>query len=128
MFVKNKESIDFKYRKGAYLVVLKAGTVTYVDETKVTARELVGCYGQRIDVISRELTEEIAPKALKEEKVSKKEEVKKEEKKPEVVKKEELSDSFIDEILNEIKKEEKKPEAPKKEEKTPEVKKEGKNS
>lgn len=112
MFVKNKEKIDFNYRKSGYLAVLKAESVTYVDETKITAKELKDCYGQRIDIISRELALEIAPKV---------EEAKKAEKnvapkKVETVKKEDLNDSFIEKILGEIegedkvKKEEKKPE------------------
>ena len=122
MFVKNKASIDFKYRKSGYLAILKAGTVSYVDESKVSARELIGCYGQRIDVISRDLVEEIAPHAIKEEKAALKEAIKKEAPKAkEIVKKEELNDSFIEKVLGEIEKEEKAetktPAAPKKEEK-----------
>ena len=68
MFVKNKEKIDFKYRKGTYLAVLKAMTVSYVDETKVSAKDLLDCYGQRIDIISRDLAVEIAPHVTKVEK------------------------------------------------------------
>jgi hypothetical protein len=110
MFVKNKASIDFKYRKSGYLAVLKAGTVSYVDENKITAKELLGCYGQRIDIISRDLVEEIAPHVVKEEV---KEAIKKEAPKAtEAIKKEELNDSFIEKVLGEIEGEVKKEEAP----------------
>ena len=100
MFVKNREKVDFQYRKGSYLAVLKAGTVSYVDETKVSAKELIDCYGQRIDVVSRDIAIEVTPQI-------KKEEVK--EKKVETVKKNELNDSFIEKILGEIKDEENAP-------------------
>ena len=97
MFVKNKETIDFQYRKGSYLAVLKAGTVSYVDETKVSAKELIDCYGQRIDVVSRDIAVEVAPKVNKEAEVK--------DKKVETVKKADLDDSFIEKILGEIKEE-----------------------
>ena len=103
MFVKNKEKIDFKYRKGSYLAVLKAMTVSFVDENKVSAKDLIDCYGQRIDIISHDLAAEIAPHAVKEEikidRTPKKIEVPK---KVETVKKSELNDSFIEQILGEI--------------------------
>lgn len=112
MFVKNKASIDFKYRKSGYLAVLKAGTVSYVDENKITAKELLGCYGQRIDIISRDLVEEIAPHVVKEEETVK-EAIKKEAPKAtETIKKEELNDSFIEKVLGEIEGEVKKEETP----------------
>ena len=104
MFVKNKERIDFKYRKGTYLAVLKAMTVSYVDETKVTAKDLLDCYGQRIDIISRDLAAELAPLVTRDEKkaVKKAETKKAEPKKVETVKKDDLNDSFIEKILGEI--------------------------
>lgn len=103
MFVKNKENLDFKYRKNGYLALLKANTVSYVDETKVTAKELLACYGQRIDIISRDLAVEIAPHVTKEEKKIEKASKKVEApKKVETVKKEDLNDSFIEQILGEI--------------------------
>lgn len=99
MFVKNKATVDFKYRKGDYVAVLKAGTVSQVDETKVSAKELIDCYGQRISVISLDNIPEpaapkfVAPKAsVATNKVT-------------TVKKEELNDQFIDKILGEIKEE-----------------------
>ena len=103
MFVKNKEKIDFKYRKGTYLAVLKAMTVSYVDENKVSAKDLLDCYGQRIDIISRDLAVEIAPHVTKEEKKAEKASKKTEApKKVETVKKSDLNDSFIEQILGEI--------------------------
>ena len=98
MFVKNKEKVDFKYRKGSYLAVLKAMTVSYVDESKVSAQDLKNCYGQRIDIISRDLANEIAPHIIKEEEVKKEAPAKK----VETVKKSDLNDSFIEQILGEI--------------------------
>ena len=98
MFVKNKENVDFKYRKGSYLVVLKANTVTQVDDTKVSAKELIDCYGQRIKVISHDVVEEVTPQAKKEYKVEIVKGV-------DTVKKDELDDSFIEKVLEEIKEE-----------------------
>lgn len=98
MFVKNKEKIDFHYRKGTYLAVLKALTVSYVDENKVSARELLDCYGQRIDIISRDLALQIAPHVKEEKKEAKR----KAPKVVETVRKEDLNDKFIEKILGEI--------------------------
>ena len=98
MFVKNKEKIDFHYRKGTYLAVLKALTVSYVDENKVSARELLDCYGQRIDIISRDLALQIAPHVKEEKKETKR----KAPKVVETVRKEDLNDKFIEKILGEI--------------------------
>ena len=97
MFVKNRESIDFNFRKNGYLAVLKAGTVSYVDDSKVSAKELVACYGQRISIISREpgfeepqeITEEVKQPEVKQPKIDE-------------VKKEDLNDNFIENILKEI--------------------------
>ena len=97
MFVKNKAKVDFNYRKGDYVAVLKAGTVSQVDETKVSARELLACYGQRITVISLDETCEAPVKEVpvKEAKV--------ETTGVEKIKKEDLNDNFINQILDEIK-------------------------
>lgn len=99
MFVKNKEKIDFEYRKGTYLAVLKAMTVSYVDESKVSAKELLACYGQRIDIISRDLAMQIAPGVKEDKKEVKKAKVVKP---VETVKKEDLNDAFIEKVLGEI--------------------------
>jgi hypothetical protein len=81
MFVKNKASIDFKYRKNDYVAVLKAGQVSLVDEGKVSAEELRSCYGQRIDIISRDIIKQTTP---------------------ETTKKEDLDETFISKVLEEI--------------------------
>ena len=116
MFVKNRESIDFNFRKNGYLAVLKAGTVSYVDDSKVSAKELVACYGQRISIISREpgfeepqeITEEVKQPEVKQPKIDE-------------VKKEDLNDNFIENILKEIEDEVKvkTPKAPEVKVKTP---------
>ena len=99
MFVKNKATVDFKYRKGDYVAVLKAGTVSQVDETKVSAKELTDCYGQRISVISLDnIPEPAAPKFVAPKAPAATDKV-------ETVKREELNDQFIDKILGEIKEE-----------------------
>lgn len=99
MFVKNKATVDFKYRKGDYVAVLKAGTVSQVDETKVSAKELTDCYGQRISVISLDsIPEPAAPKFTAPKAPAATNKVT-------TVKKEELNDQFIDKILGEIKEE-----------------------
>ena len=85
MFVKNKATIDFKYRKNGYLATLKAGEVSYVDDSKVCAKELRDCYGQRIDIIS---LDPVIQEGHRD--------------KVETVKKEELNDSFIEKVLGEI--------------------------
>ncbi len=66
MFVKSNMSREVKYRKSKGIVVLKPGTVTFVDDNIVTAKELKDCYGDRINIMSRETVEryivETAPK------------------------------------------------------------------
>ena len=52
MFVKSKMSIPVKYYKGADCIILKPNTVTFVEDTKVTPKELKDCYGGRIDIIA----------------------------------------------------------------------------
>lgn len=52
MFVKSKMSIPVKYYKGSDCIVLKPNTVTFVEDTKVTAKELKDCYGERIDIVT----------------------------------------------------------------------------
>jgi hypothetical protein len=104
MFVKNKEKIDFKYRKGNYLAILKALSVSYIDETKVTAQELINCYGQRIDIISRDVAAEVTPEVKEEKKVEKVQPTVS--KKEVTVKKSDLDDSFLEKVLGEIKEEE----------------------
>ena len=100
MFVKNKEKLDFKYRKNGYLALLKANTVSYVDETKVTAKELKACYGQRIDIISREVIEDDEKEVGETQMVTP--EKTEATTKIETVRKEELNNSFIEKVLGEI--------------------------
>ena len=52
-------SKDVKYSKSTGAIVIKANTVTYVDDNLVTAKELKDCYGSRISIMSPELVEEI---------------------------------------------------------------------
>ena len=66
MFVKSSMSVPVTYNKSTGSIVLNPKTVTYVDESIVTAEELISCYGDRISVIPQEIVEEIvgeAPKA-----------------------------------------------------------------
>lgn len=53
MFVRNRKDVDFKYRKSGKCIVLKANTITFVDDSLVTAKELMNCYGQRIEIINQ---------------------------------------------------------------------------
>ena len=63
---------EVKYYKSTGVIVLKPGTVTYVDDNLVTAKELKDCYGDRINIMSRETVEKIiketAPAPVVEEK------------------------------------------------------------
>lgn len=63
MFVKNKGKVDLKYRAKGVCVVLKAGVLTLVDDTVVMAKELIACYGQRIEVIGRKVEKVVTKKA-----------------------------------------------------------------
>ena len=66
MFIKSNMSREVRYNKSSGSIVLKPNTVTYVDENLVTAKELKDCYGDRINIMSRETVEkfivETAPK------------------------------------------------------------------
>lgn len=95
MFVRSLMSKDVTYRKGGLSLIIKAGTSTYVDENKVSAKELKSLYGDRIILSTRdgvELAKEL-PKPLF---------VKKEEKKPIV-----LNEDLIDDVIAQIEAEEK---------------------
>lgn len=52
-------SKEVTYHKSTGAVVLKPGTVTYVNENLVTAKELKDCYGDRINIMSRETVEKL---------------------------------------------------------------------
>ena len=64
MFIRSNMSISVTYNKSTGSIVLKPKTVTYVADEIVTAEELKGCYGDRIEI----LTDEEA-KAIMEEQV-----------------------------------------------------------
>ena len=54
MFVKSNMNSDVKYCKSTGVILIKANTVTFVDDNLVTAKELKDCYGDRIYVMSQE--------------------------------------------------------------------------
>ena len=54
MFVRSLMSKDVIYRKGGLSLVIKAGTSTYVDENKVSAKELKSLYGDRVVISTRD--------------------------------------------------------------------------
>lgn len=70
MYVKSLMKKEAVYRKSVGDVVLKPLTVTFVDESIVSAEELLGCYGDRISIIPENLVN-----SSKEDKVSFSEEV-----------------------------------------------------
>ena len=59
MFVKSRMAKDVTYRRKGTDWIIKAGTITYIDENKVTAKELKEFYGSRIYIISRESLDNI---------------------------------------------------------------------
>ena len=97
MFVRSRMTRDMVYRKGGKEWVIKAGTISSIDENVVTAYELKSLYGSRIDIIARGVTDEVKPtKPVKSEAPKKLES-----KKVEPPKK--LDTNLIDNILNELK-------------------------
>lgn len=54
MFVRSRLSKDIVYRKKGNSWVIKAGTVTYIDENQVSAQELRELYSTRIAILSRD--------------------------------------------------------------------------
>ena len=54
MFVRSRVDKPLIFRKGGKSWTLKPHAVTLISDPTVTARELKGCYGSRIDVISDE--------------------------------------------------------------------------
>lgn len=68
MFVRSRMEKDVIYRRKGGVWVIKAGSVTFIDENKVTARELKSLYGSRIEIISRDkLSDEEAKIPVKKE-------------------------------------------------------------
>lgn len=88
MFVRNRTSVEFKYRTHGKVYVLKPMETTFIEDGELTEEELLGFYGSRIGII----------------KENKKAEVKKEEEKINIEEKKQASDE-IDDILKEIKNE-----------------------
>ena len=52
-------SKEVRYNKSNCSIVLKPNTVTYVDENLVSAKELKDCYGDRVNIMSRETVERL---------------------------------------------------------------------
>ena len=106
MFVRSRMSIDFTYRKRGTIWDIKANTVTYIDENKVTAQELKDLYGSRIEIISRDniIEKEKEIPVKKEVKIAEKKKIELPKKKVEF-KEKPLGEQSIFEILDEIKKE-----------------------
>lgn len=99
MFVRSRMEKDAIYRRKGGVWVIKAGSVTFIDENKVTARELKSLYGSRIEIISRDKLED------EEVKIPVKKEIKAlEDKKVKVeANKKPLDEVLIKDILTEIK-------------------------
>ena len=68
MFVKSFMDVEVTYRKSAGDTVLKPRTVTFVDESIVSAKELKDCYGDKISIIPDTMEETIIREAAKIEK------------------------------------------------------------
>ena len=110
MFVRSRLNKDIVYRKKGKDWVIKAGTVTFIDENQVTAQELRKLYSTRIEIMSRERLEAM------EQDIPVIEATKKEPQEKEIVKKP-LDEKILDDILTEIK-----DEIPVKKEEKPEIK------
>ena len=54
MFVRSRIDKPITYRKNGKCWTLKPHAVTLISDPTVTAKELKGCYGSRIDIISEE--------------------------------------------------------------------------
>ena len=97
MFVRSRMEKDVTYRRKGNVWIIKANSVTLIDENKVTAKELKDLYGSRIEIISRgTLDKKEDKKVVKEVKVEKKKEEPKPVRKP-------LDEMLINDILTEIK-------------------------
>ena len=49
---------DVKYSKSTGAILIKANTVTLIDDNLVTAKELKDCYGDRITIMSQEAVDQ----------------------------------------------------------------------
>ena len=70
MFVRSLMDKDVIYRKGGFAWVIKARTVTLIDETKVSAKEIKGLYGDRIIIISKDSIEDEVAKPIVERQIA----------------------------------------------------------
>ena len=93
MFVRSLMNKDAVYRKGGFDWVIKANTVTFIDESRVTAKELKSLYGSRILIVSRDSREDKEVQEVIEKKEA-----------PLFVKQQqpELDEKLIDEIIQQI--------------------------
>ena len=66
MFVRSNMSIPVRYSKSSGSVIIKPNTLTFVQETIVTAQELKDCYGDRISILSDDIVEQIIEEDKKE--------------------------------------------------------------
>ena len=92
MFVKSKMSIPVKYHKNSKCYVIKPNTITYIDDVKVSPKELLDCYGQRIEIISSKMAQDYQPQ--KEEPIKEQPKLEK--------RKEDLTDDSLAEILKQV--------------------------
>lgn len=92
MFVKSKMSIPVKYHKNSKCYIIKPNTITYIDDVKVSPKELLDCYGQRIEIISSKMAQDYQPQ--KEEPIKEQPKLEK--------RKEDLTDDSLAEILKQV--------------------------
>lgn len=92
MFVKSKMSIPVKYHKNSKCYVIKPNTITYIDDVKVSPKELLDCYGQRIEIISSKMAQDYQPQ--KEEPIREQPKLEK--------RKEDLTNDSLAEILKQV--------------------------
>lgn len=111
MFVKSSMDIEVVYRKSNSEIKIKPNTVTFIDDSLVTPKELKDCYGSRISIISPQFEEQVIKEISIGEQVEEVKEEVKEEPKDEVVEeqveetKEETTETPVEETKEEIKKE-----------------------
>ena len=98
-------SRDVVYRRKGLSWTIKANTVTFIDENKVSAQELKKLYGDRIDVITRDRLETDEKEILVKKEIKKPEVKKVQISKPVVTPKVQNYNNLIDDLLTEIKNE-----------------------
>lgn len=108
MFVRSRIDKPLTFRKGGRAWTIKPHSVTLIDDPTVTAREIKGCYGSRVDVISDEGTysssqegRQTAKHVIK----YKGEQVKKVESVKKIEKPKKLDEKSLDDILAQVNKE-----------------------